>query len=139
LLAGCQLENCRLGLVVRTNQIFIGTHGIKFCSPVSGYIPHPGYNPYKLLPKDPDGGTAGQLGFWARMTTALKYRKGASTGAQKEKKLWAVFMFLLLTNLPAALYTSLVHQVYPCSLTVRPVCVSDSAICQRNLPTSACY
>jgi len=52
------------------------------------------------------------------MTTAFKYRKGASVGAQKEKKLWAIFMFLLVTNLPAALYTSLVHQVYPCSLDV---------------------
>lgn len=93
-----------------------------FYPTVSGYTPRPGYNPYKLHPKDPERETDEPPGFWARMTTAWNYQKGTSVGARKEeKKLWAVFVFLLLTNLPAALYTSLVHQVLLCSLDVCPV------------------
>lgn len=50
-------------------------------------------------------------GFWARMTSGVNRLKGNSIETRNgEKKVWAVFMLLLLTNLPAALYTSLVHQ-----------------------------
>lgn len=54
-------------------------------------------------------------GFWARMTSGVNRLKGNSIETRNgEKKVWAVFMLLLLTNLPAALYTSLVHQVSYC-------------------------
>lgn len=82
----------------------------KWAWEASGYIPGADYNPYKLHPKDPDRASEEPPGFWARRTIALTYQKGNPAGAQKEKKLWAIFLFLLLTNLPAALYTSLIHQ-----------------------------
>lgn len=71
----------------------------------------PGFNPHTLRPKDPDRSGDEPPGFWSRMTTAVHNQKGTSIGAQKgDKKLWAVLMMLLLTNLPAAFYTSLIHQ-----------------------------
>ncbi|KAG0553836.1 hypothetical protein KC19_12G042800 [Ceratodon purpureus] len=71
----------------------------------------PGFNPYRLHPNDSGSSKDEPRGFWARMTSAIHPQKGTSIVAQKEdKKLWAVFTMLLLTNLPAAFYTSLIHQ-----------------------------
>jgi hypothetical protein len=82
----------------------------------------PGFNPHTLRPKDPDRSREEPPGFWARMTTAVHNQKGTSIGAQKgDKKLWAVLVMLLLTNLPAAFYTSLIHQVFPFSLDLHLV------------------
>lgn len=105
----------RFYVLLMQSNVFVCTNVIKFYSTASGYIPGVDYNPYKLHPKDPDRASEEPPGFWARRTIALTYQKGNPAGAQKEKKLWAIFMFLLLTNLPAALYTSLIHQVSPYS------------------------
>lgn len=61
-------------------------------------------------------------GTTARLATVVKSVFEPGQGGKGRKKLWAVTIVLLLTNLPIALYTSLIHQV--CGAPSFPLSIS---------------